>query len=92
MGTAYHAAGRYEEALSEYQRYLALNPESAVIHQSLAITYGRLGREAEARAAVAELLRRDPTWTLERAARSRSYKNAPDTERDLDALRRAGLK
>jgi tetratricopeptide (TPR) repeat protein len=51
LGTAYHAAGRYEEALAEYQRYLGLNPESAVIHLSLAITYGRSGREAEAWAA-----------------------------------------
>jgi hypothetical protein len=58
---------------------------------------GQVGLEPEAldpprRRLRGLLLRRDPTWSLERAARLRSYKNAADTERDLDALRKAGRK
>ncbi|MBI2159557.1 MAG: hypothetical protein HYU25_04055 [Candidatus Rokubacteria bacterium] len=62
------------------------------IHQALAITYGRLGREAEAQASLAEALRRNPAWSVERAARGRPYKDPAETERDLAALRKAGLK
>ena len=92
LGQAYHAAGRYEEAVAAFKRYGELNPENTVVHVSLAVSYGRWGREAEARAAVTDLLRRDPGWAIERAARARPYKNPADLERDLDALRKAGLK
>jgi adenylate cyclase len=58
----------------------------------LAVIYSELGREAEARAAVAEVLRISPNFSLE-VLRQR----APDTDpavvkRTIAALRKAGLK
>ena len=59
-------------------------------HFGLAVCYAMMGREDEARAEGAELLRIDPNFSVERF-----MKNLPlGTEKDriAEALRKAGLK
>jgi len=51
-----------------------------------------LGREEEARAAAAEVLRLDPKFSVEYFVKTLPLKNKADTERLIDALRKAGLK
>jgi TolB-like protein/Flp pilus assembly protein TadD len=59
----------------------------------LAFTYVEAGREEEAGVAVAEILKRKPTASIEGYAKSKmfAYKNPFEIERVLDSLRKAGL-
>jgi adenylate cyclase len=93
LGHACRAAGRYEEALTAYKRWMG--PDSserpASFHISLAITYGLLGREAEARSALSDALKREPTLTIERARAMFPYVDLTDLEREITVLRWLGL-
>ncbi|MDA9443779.1 transcriptional regulator CadC [Bradyrhizobium sp. CCBAU 51745] len=59
-GTANALMGRYEEALPWLQRSIAITPGTGRSHFLLAAAYQRLGRDEEARAAIAEGLRLRP--------------------------------
>ena len=63
-----------------------------VVRLALAATYVLSGREEEARAEAAEILRIDPKFSLERLAKTRPHKNQANTKSFIDALRKAGLK
>jgi adenylate cyclase len=58
----------------------------------LAAIYGELGREEEARAEAAEILRISPNYSLAVVRARIPYKDPADLERFLDGLRKAGLK
>jgi hypothetical protein len=51
-----------------------------------------MGREEEARAQAAELLSVDPKVSLERYTRTARWKDPVEMNRNLEALRKAGLK
>jgi adenylate cyclase len=92
IGTAYYLAGRPEEAIAPLKQFLTRNPNHLGVHLTLAAVYNKLGREAEARAEAAEVLRINPKFSLE-VARQRAPINDPAMlERELAALRKAGLK
>jgi len=91
LGEAYFLAGQYEEAVAAYKRVLHRNPDDVRAHTGLAATYSLLGREEEARAAAAEVLRIEPKFSVE-YLKTLPFKNKADTERLIDALRKAGLK
>jgi hypothetical protein len=57
----------------------------------MAISYIRLGREEEARAAAAEILRINPKFSLERYAKTLPF-TKPVADRVVEDLRKAGLK
>lgn len=61
------------------------------VHLSLAVTYGLLDREAEAREAAAEVLRIDPDFSIEYFAKTSPIKDPADRKRLISALRKAGL-
>jgi adenylate cyclase len=92
LGAAYGMMGRYEEGVSELKKALDIRPDFWAIHLALASFYIRLGREEEARAAAAEVLRIVPKFSLERFAKTAPYKNQAYREQVIDALRKAGLK
>ncbi len=52
----------------------------------------QLGREGDARVAAAEILRRDPAFSLERYTALQPYQNPADLTHELDNLRQGGLK
>ena len=91
LGHIYRNVRRYEEAISELKKALHRNPDNLLAHLHLAGTYSSLGREEEARAEAAEVLRIDPKFSLDYFAKTLPYKNQADTERLIDALRKAGL-
>jgi len=64
LGWSYFLTGRYEEAIAILKRAITLNPNFLVAHLSLASVYGELGREEEARAEAAEVLRLSPKFSL----------------------------
>jgi adenylate cyclase len=61
-------------------------------HLTLAAVYSELGREAEARAEAAEVLRLNPHFSLEVLRQRAPIKDPAIRERYLAALRKAGLK
>jgi tetratricopeptide (TPR) repeat protein len=89
---AYRDTGRYEEAISACKKVLHRQPKHLIAHIVLAATYSFSGREEEARAEAAEILRIDPKYSLERLAKTRPHKNQANTVRFIEALRKAGLK
>jgi hypothetical protein len=74
---------------SEYQTISRLYPYS--IGRPAAV-YSELGREAEARAEAAEVLRINPKFPLEVHKQREPIKDPAVLERHLAALRKAGLK
>ena len=68
-----------------------LPPHSPVPHTALAFTYMEVGREEDARAAIVEVLKRDPTFTRKQYKKTLNYTDPTETERVLDSLRKAGL-
>jgi adenylate cyclase len=92
LGWSYAVLERYEEAMAALQTLLARHPDHVVAHVQLAAIYSASGREAEARAAAAEVLRLDPQFSLERVRQWLPFQDPGAIERYLAALRQAGLK
>jgi len=81
-------AGRFEETVLEFKKALQDAPDNLFAHLGLAGTYGLMGREEEARAEAAEVLRINPKFSLDNFA-----KIVPKDQSDfINALRKAGLK
>jgi TolB-like protein/Flp pilus assembly protein TadD len=92
LGHAYCHAGMYEEAIAACKKALRIEPENLIAHQRLAISYSLSGREEEARAEAAEVLRINPKFSLQYWAKIQPYKNQADIELWVNGLRKAGLK
>jgi TolB-like protein/Tfp pilus assembly protein PilF len=92
LSMAYRDTGRHEESISACRKALNREPKNVIVHLALAATYVLSGREEEARAEAAEILRIDPKFSLERLAKTRPHKNQANTKSFIDALRKAGLK
>ena len=92
LGLAYVLTRRYEEAIATLQSATLRNPNFPPPHLHLLVSYSELGRDVEARAELAELLRVIPNDSLEGARRVLPFKDPADLERYLVALRKAGLK
>jgi tetratricopeptide (TPR) repeat protein len=92
LGSAYYLAGRTEEAIAPLKKFLTLYPNFLGAHLTLAAVYSELGREAEARAEAAEVLRINPNFSLEIHRQRVPLKDPAVLERHLAALRTAGLK
>ena len=58
----------------------------------LVTAYSMAGQEQEARAAAAEVMKINPKFSLEQYAKTLYFKNKTDTDRTIEALRKAGLK
>src|SRR5262249_27788831 len=65
LGLSYFLMGCNEEAMDTLQRVIARVPNHLITHLFLAASYSELGRETEARAEAAEILRLNPTYSLE---------------------------
>jgi adenylate cyclase len=92
FGLAYWMMGRYEEAITNYKKALDRAPKYELAQIGLTASYSSAGREEEARAQAAEVLRVNPKCSLEHLAKTIPYKNPVYKERFIDALRKAGLK
>ncbi len=92
VGAAYYLAGRPEEAIAPLKQYLTRYPNILGAHLTLAAAYSELGREAEARAEAAEVLRINPQFSLEVHKQRAPIKDPAILERHLAALRKAGLR
>ena len=94
LSAAYRVAGQYEKAIETSKKAVQRSPDSQLAYLYLTAACALAGREEEARAAAAEVLRINPKFSIERHAMglAQAYKNQIHTERFIDALRKAGLK
>jgi adenylate cyclase len=92
LGWAYSSTGRYTEAVAALKEAISRDPNLLGAHLHLAAVSSELGWEAETRAEVAEVLRIDPQFSLEIHRQRAPLKDPVALERQLAALRKAGLK
>jgi TolB-like protein len=95
LATAQYWARHYEQAIVTFDKLLERCRKGeyapAPAHAGLAAVYAELGQDEKARFQVAELLKVEPSYSLEAWERYTSMKNPDDMERILTALRKAGL-
>jgi len=91
LGGALRLLGRYEDAKAALDKALDREPTNLFAHIGLAATYLYLGRQQEAHAEAAKILKLDPEFSLEDLAKKMPYKNKADIERLVAALRKTGL-
>ena len=92
VGFGYHFLGRYEDAIEIHKELLKRNPDTWTVHLYLTATYSASGREEEARHQAEELIRLDPTFSVEKFAETLPIKDEAEAERYIVDLRKAGLK
>ena len=88
---AYRLNGEYEKAIEILQKVIKRSPDAWLSHFELAACYGLLGREKEARAAAAEVLRIRPDFSIAKLP-GHFYGDKANEERTINVLRKAGLK
>ena len=91
LGRAYFMTGQYDESIEIWNKAIQVSPNFSVAHRYLAACYASLDRIEEAQVAAEEVLRIKPNFSIESHAKRLLYKNSADTERELNALRKAGL-
>jgi len=91
MGFACFTAGRYEESIAAWKQAIDRYGPFISRDSFLTAAYSELGRDDEAKAMAQQLLKRHPKFSLSSFNLARTYKNPEDTERLLNALRKAGL-
>jgi adenylate cyclase len=89
---AYMSMGRFEEARSTFEQALATQPNDPAMPMWLAVVDVELGRNDDARAEAAEVLRLSPHYSLATWRQVYQNKDPAVPERWLADLRKAGLK
>jgi adenylate cyclase len=89
---SYIAMGQYEEAIKILKGIVEKQPDQTFAHINLAAAYVLSGREDDARKEAAEILRIDPTFSVERHFSNSPHKDQAEVGRRKEALRKAGLK
>jgi adenylate cyclase len=82
---SYAEFGHYEEAIEWCEKAIRQEPDSLITRIMMTVVYSYSGRDENARAEVAEVLRLNPNFSLERFAKRAEPKL-------VEALRKAGLK
>jgi adenylate cyclase len=91
LGRAYFMTGQYDESVTTFKKALKVSPNFLRGYIFLAACYSSMGRDAEATAAVKEVLDRNPKFCIESYTKQLTYKNEADIDRLLNALRNAGV-
>jgi adenylate cyclase len=92
LGLSYAYTGQYEEAIPWCKKAVRQEPNDLLAHIMMTVVYSLSGREEEARAEAAEVLRIQPKFSLEKLEKKLTYKREEDKERFIVALPKAGLK
>ena len=91
LGGALRFLVRYEDAIAAFKKALDGEPTLLFAHLGLTASYVYLGRQEEAHAEAAEVLKLDPEFSLENLVNTTPLKNKTDVDRLVGALRKAGL-
>jgi tetratricopeptide (TPR) repeat protein len=91
VANAYNQMGRFQEAIAVLKRHLAAYPNSLIGRLAICAAYAELGRDREARAEAAEIMRISPHFVLPPPENSWTRDIALNKRLETD-LRKAGLK
>ena len=91
LGHAYRGLEQYENAIAAYNEALERDPDYFMAHVFLTATYYLAGREEEARAEAADVLRLQPKFSVARLAKILPYQDKDFLNRTLESMRKAGL-
>ena len=92
LASGYTAQGQYDEAIKLLKTMVDKEPDQTRAHAGLAEAYMLGGTKDYARKEAAEVLRIDPTFSVEAFYRNQPYKDTQEINRRKEALRQAGLK
>jgi adenylate cyclase len=92
LSLAYRLAGQYDEAVEQAKKAVEREPKNGLAHLALVSGCIFSGREEEARAAAAEVLKINPDFSLEEYAKALPFKDRYQVDCAIDGLRKAGLK
>jgi adenylate cyclase len=92
LSIAYCLAGRSDEAVEQAKKAVERDPQNQFIYVILTSACILAGREEEGRTAAAEVLKINPTFSVEQFAMGLPYKDTFQIQRTIEALRKAGLK
>jgi adenylate cyclase len=87
IASPYILMGRYEEAIPLLKRHIAVFPREPWGHAALIVAYTELGREADARAEAAKLMRSNPDASFVGVSKDPAVNRLWEGD-----LRKAGLK
>src|ERR1051325_7283014 len=79
----HYMEGRPEKAIAPLGQFLSHYPNNLFPHLTLAAVYNELGKEAEARAEAAEVLRLNPNFSLEVHKEREPMQDLATLERDI---------
>jgi adenylate cyclase len=91
-GHALRYTGRFQEAVSAYKKAIKREPNNFPAHLLLTATYSMMGLEKEAQSEAAEVRRLNPKYSVDYFAKTSPYKDQTETDKIIDALRKAGMK
>ena len=91
LAFAYAGLGEYERCIEATSRGIALDSNYVGLYVDAATCYAALGREEEAKAAAAEILRTKPRFTLKAFASYAPSTHEGDLEWKMEMLRKAGI-
>jgi adenylate cyclase len=93
IGFAFIELHRFDEAIVAAKKALRQNPSYSAAYRRLACAFAHLGRDAEARDAVARMLEVDPAYTTISAfyARAPGMIGQSGSKMMIEGLRKAGL-
>jgi adenylate cyclase len=89
IGDAYNFMGRYQDAAAFLGRTVAVYPNLLIAHLGLTFAYVQLGRDRDARAEAAEIMRISPHYSVDSFP---GVKDEEFTRRAREAWHKAGLK
>ena len=91
LGRAYRVMDRNDEAIAAFRHGIEIDPIFIGTHAYLTSLLGDLGREEEAKAAAAEVLRFDPKFSAKAWVEGLTFEDPELSKRELEGLRKAGL-
>jgi len=83
--------GQYDEAISLLKKAIEQEPNDSLAYLVLTTVYSYAGRQEEARAAAAEVLKLNPKFRIEQLPQG-THRDLSIVEHENEALRKAGLK
>jgi adenylate cyclase len=91
LAWSYYWLGKYDAAVAEGKRAISLNPKDFNAHLCLICVHLSMGQEKEAREHAAEVLKIDPSFSIDKAERTVPLKNRDKLKRIIEHYRMAGL-
>jgi adenylate cyclase len=83
--------GQYEEAIEWCEKAVRQQPDDLLARIMMTVVFSLSGRDEQARAEATEVLRIQPKFTVKGFEKRLTYKRKEDSEKFLNALRKAGL-